>query len=175
MIGKASDSLLNTLELLLSIAELRLNEKVVFDHCDINEVISNIQQQLQANILESKAVINAHLAVPYVEYPKHYLENIFYNLISNAIKYRREGISPEIEIHSEQLDGRTRISVRDNGSGLDMEKFGKKLFRLNQVFHRNKDSKGIGLFLVRNQVESLGGKIQATSKVNEGSEFVVTL
>jgi PAS domain S-box-containing protein len=175
MIGKASDSLLNTLELLLSIAEIRLSGGIAFDHCDINEIIRTIQQQLQGNILESKAIINTHLDVPYVEYPKHYLENIFYNLISNAIKYRREGISPEILIFSEQQNGRTRIKVKDNGSGLDMERFGNKLFRLNQVFHRNKDSKGIGLFLVRNQVESLGGKIQATSKVNEGSEFVVTL
>jgi PAS domain S-box-containing protein len=175
MIGKASDSLLNTLELLLSIAEIRLSGRIAFDHCNINEIIRTIQQQLQGNILESKAVINMHLDVPYVEYPKHYLENIFYNLISNAIKYRREGVTPEILILSEQQNGRTRIKVKDNGSGLDMERFGSKLFRLNQVFHRNKDSKGIGLFLVRNQVESLGGKIQATSKVNEGSEFVVTL
>ncbi|GAL80059.1 phosphate regulon sensor protein PhoR [Algibacter lectus] len=62
---------------------------------------------------------------------------------------------------------------QDNGLGIDLEKHGHKLFGLNKVFHRHPEAKGVGLFMVKTQVEALNGTIYATSKVNEGTTFYI--
>ena len=72
-------------------------------------------------------------------------------------------------------DNRPHISVKDNGLGLDMEKHGKKLFKLNQVFHPGHDSKGVGLFITKAQIESFGGSIWVVSKEDQGAEFIVKI
>ena len=72
-------------------------------------------------------------------------------------------------------NGRTVISVKDNGLGIDLVKYGNRLFKLNQVFHKGMNSRGVGLYITKVQVESFGGSIQVKSRENEGSEFIVTL
>ena len=67
------------------------------------------------------------------------------------------------------------LSVKDNGLGLNLEKYGKKLFKLNQIFHPGHDSKGVGLFITKAQIESFGGSIRVESQENVGAEFIVTL
>ena len=56
-----------------------------------------------------------------------------------------------------------------------MEKYGKKLFQLYKTFHNNKDAIGLGLFITRNHIESLGGKVEVTSKIGQGTEFSIFL
>ena len=65
------------------------------------------------------------------------------------------------------------LNVMDNGLGIDLDKYGKKLFGMYKTFHRNKDARGIGLFITKNQVESMGGKISVVSEVNVGTTFTV--
>ncbi|RKM92730.1 sensor histidine kinase, partial [Aquimarina sp. BL5] len=65
------------------------------------------------------------------------------------------------------------ISFEDNGLGIDLKKHREKLFGMYKTFHRNKDSRGIGLFITKNQVEALGGKIEVESEVNKGTIFKV--
>lgn len=69
--------------------------------------------------------------------------------------------------------GQVTLSVRDNGFGIDLEKFANKIFKLSQVFHKNTDSKGVGLYLTKTQIESLGGHITVDSRINEGTTFSV--
>ena len=71
-------------------------------------------------------------------------------------------------------EGRTQLIVADNGLGIDLKKHGHKLFGLNKVFHRHKDSKGVGLYIVKNQIISLKGTISCLSEVNIGSTFTIT-
>ena len=59
--------------------------------------------------------------------------------------------------------------------GIDMEKYGDKLFQMYKTFHSNKDAIGIGLFITKNQIESLGGKVEVDSQVGVGSEFSIYL
>ena len=66
------------------------------------------------------------------------------------------------------------MSVKDNGLGIDLDVYGNKMFLLYKTFHKNKDSRGVGLFITKNQIESLGGKIEVKSKVNVGTEFLVS-
>jgi len=174
-IEESSDSLLATLDTLMQIAAIKLNKEIPHDDCDMPAIVNDIRNQLQSVIFEKQVVIRTEFEFDAVRYPRAYLENILYNLISNALKYTRKEVVPGITIKASRIDGRVVISVADNGLGINMQKYGDKIFKLNQVFHKGYDSKGVGLFITKTQVESLGGSIRVNSVENEGSEFIVTL
>lgn len=102
---------------------------------------------------------------------KGYLHSIFFNLISNSIKYRKPDISPIIEIKSETCEGKINITFKDNGIGLDLKNHGEKIFGLYNRFHSHVEGKGMGLFMVKTQVVAIGGKITLESEKDKGSEF----
>jgi PAS domain S-box-containing protein len=105
-----------------------------------------------------------------------YLYSIFYNLLSNSIKYRSEERKLMVEIKSFiGKDGTTCISFIDNGSGFDMHKAGSDVFQLYKRFHTNQRGRGIGLFLVKSHVEAMGGKIEVSSGVDYGTRFLIHL
>ncbi len=174
-IGESSDALTNSLDTLMKIAEIKLNKAVPYDECDVAKIIDEIIVQQQSIIYATHAVIMRQLDVAFVKYPKAYLENILYNFISNALKYSKHNVPPAITITTEVYDNTVRISIKDNGLGIDMEKYGSKIFKLNQVFHAGYDSKGVGLYITKSQVESLGGSIDVKSQPDVGSEFIITL
>ncbi|MGY8915134.1 MAG: ATP-binding protein, partial [Flavobacteriales bacterium] len=72
-------------------------------------------------------------------------------------------------------DGDFTLLFRDNGLGIDLKKHGKKIFGMYKTFHKHKEAKGIGLFITKNQVEAMNGKISVESQVDEGTTFKVTL
>jgi PAS domain S-box-containing protein len=174
-IQDASTSLMNSLASLMKIAEVKLNKNVPVVACDVEGVVNEVMTQLQSAMFEKQAKISLSLDVKIIHYPKAYLESILYNFISNALKYHRSGVPPDITICTKMENDKVQLSVRDNGLGIDMERHGDKIFKLNQVFHAGHDSKGFGLYLTKTQVESLGGNISVESKPDEGTEFVVTL
>ncbi len=175
MIHEGSNALMDSLNTLMQITEIKLNKQIPIDNCDMDIIIRDVCHQLQAVIYEKKAVIRKHLSVSVIRYPKAYLEHILYNLLSNALKYTHESIAPEIDIFTDMVDNRVQLTIRDNGLGIDLEKYGHKMFRLNETFHRGFDSKGIGLYITKTQVESYGGSISVRSTPGKGSEFTVTL
>lgn len=106
---------------------------------------------------------------------KVYLHSIFYNLISNSIKYSKPGVKPLIEIKSKKENDKIILTFKDNGLGIDLNEKGDKIFRLYARFHSHVEGKGMGLFMVKTQVEAIGGKITIASEVNKGTEFTITL
>ncbi|WP_373518982.1 ATP-binding protein, partial [Pricia sp.] len=108
-----------------------------------------------------------------IQHNAAYMESIFLNLITNSIKYARPDVPPVISIIADQRNDTKTLTYSDNGLGFDMAKVGHLIFNLNQKFHGNKDSKGVGLYLVHNHVTSLGGSISVDSSVNEGSTFTI--
>jgi signal transduction histidine kinase len=97
-----------------------------------------------------------------------------YNLFSNAIKYRDPTRPLIIQIESGQEEQFICLSFQDNGLGIDLQKFGDKIFGLYNRFHTGVvPGKGIGLNLIKTQVETLGGKIELNSKPGEGCLFKV--
>ena len=102
------------------------------------------------------------------------MESIFFNLITNSIKYAKPGLTPVITITSRVHEGVNQLVFTDNGLGFDMENVKDKIFGLHQKFHNHVDSKGIGLYLVHNHVTSLGGEISIKSEVNQGTQFVIS-
>lgn len=104
-----------------------------------------------------------------------YLESIFFNLLSNAIKYRSPERLPHITISTKKSEDHISIIISDNGLGIDLENYENKLFGMYQRFHFHTEGKGLGLHLVKTQVESMGGKISVESKLNIGTTFTIML
>ncbi len=104
---------------------------------------------------------------------KVYMHSIFYNLISNSIKYSKPNEQPLIEIKSKKENGKIILTFKDNGLGIDMKTKGDKVFGLYKRFHSHVEGKGMGLFMVKTQVESLGGKITVASEPGKGTEFTI--
>lgn len=104
-----------------------------------------------------------------------YLESVILNLLTNAIRYSSNKRDSYIQLRTVNYDGYVVLEVIDNGLGIDLEKHGYKLFQLEQTFHKHKDSRGVGLFITKNHIEHMGGKIEVESRVDEGSTFRVFL
>ena len=102
-----------------------------------------------------------------------YLYSIFYNLISNSIKYRRKEIHSIIEVKSSIVNNKLELTFSDNGMGINLKKSGNSIFGLYKQFHNTAEGKGLGLFMVKTQVEALGGKISVQSLEDVGTEFKI--
>lgn len=110
-----------------------------------------------------------------VNYDAAYLESILLNLISNSVKYRKPGVAPRIDISARNSGDALVLEIQDNGQGIDMKLHGHKLFGMYKTFHGNSDARGIGLFMVKNQVEAMGGRITAYSDPGNGATFKVEI
>ena len=104
-----------------------------------------------------------------------YIDSIIYNLISNGIKYHARDKESFVRISSALINDSVHINFEDNGLGMDLYKMGDELFGMYKTFHGNKDAKGIGLFISKNQIEAMGGSIKVRSKPGQGSTFTVIL
>lgn len=105
---------------------------------------------------------------------KSYLYSIFYNLITNSIKYRQQGLSPVIEVKSRMSAKKIELIFTDNGLGIDLKRKGKEVFGLYKRFHHHIEGKGMGLFMTKTQVESLGGSISIESELQKGTKFIIS-
>ncbi|WP_109832078.1 PAS domain S-box protein [Reichenbachiella versicolor] len=142
---------------------------------NIQGIIDKILESIGQEIKELKADIQVNLdEMPSIYYPKVYLESILQNLITNALKYRSQDRIPLVKVTAFHKEGIGYLTVEDNGLGIDLEKFGSKLFGLRKTFHENADARGVGLFITRAQVESMGGEISVESTVGKGSIFKIT-
>jgi len=103
-----------------------------------------------------------------------YLESILLNLISNAIKYRDPERRLKIHLFSTIFERGVRLSITDNGLGIDLNKHSEHVFGMYKTFHDNTDARGFGLFLTKNQIEAMGGTIELVSEIGKGSTFKVT-
>ena len=149
---------------------VHLKEKVRFSELVHNIQISNEHQIERANatILCDFSEIDEMLTL------KTYLYSIFFNLITNSLKYRQLDIPPIIEIKSRMINNTIEIIFKDNGSGIDLTKKGEQIFGLYKRFHPDvAEGKGMGLYMVKTQVESIGGKISVESEVNKGTTFKI--
>lgn len=168
---KRLDTVISDLNTILQVkVEMDAKKETVI----LDDLVWDIKSSIQ-NLIEKEEVrIETNFEVTSLHTVQSYLYSIFYNLISNSIKYRKPDIFPQIKISSKIRDGATVITFEDNGLGIDLEKKGDQVFGLYRKFHDHVEGKGMGLFLVRTQVELLGGKISIESEVNGGTKFIIT-
>jgi PAS domain S-box-containing protein len=140
----------------------------------LDKVMKHVEAVLQAEIHESKATLNVNFSkCTEIDFVPAYLESILLNFTSNALKYRNPNVPLVITIESDVEAGKPILKVSDNGLGIDLEKHGEHLFGMYKTFHGNPTARGIGLFMTKNQVESLGGKISVESEPNKGTAFKI--
>lgn len=178
IIGKISRSTLEMDDVLTdmnAILELKNNTNGQTQPVDIEQIIEKVKKILSDSLRECKARVSIKLDIPQVHANEPYLESIVYNLISNAIKYRSEKRQLVINISTFKDGSNVILEISDNGVGIDLEKFGPKLFGLYQRFHDHVGGKGMGLYLVKTQVEALGGRIDIESQENSGTRFLISL
>jgi len=143
---------------------------------NFHDVLDAIKISLEGEITKSNAIILEDFAnASAVKSFRPYVDSIFLNLISNAIKYRRPHINPVINIRTEIRGDFVCLIFSDNGMGIDLTLYRDKLFTLYKRFHSHVDGKGIGLYLVKTQVIALGGKLEVESQVNSGATFIIYL
>jgi PAS domain S-box-containing protein len=163
-----------TMNELLETIKIRKTHDIERIEIRFKDVLDKIVQSLEGELIESGATVTYNFNnAPKIYYSKPYLESILQNLISNAIKYRSPKRIPEIFVSTDLVRTGIELRVQDNGLGIDLEQFGKKLFGLHKTFHENKEARGVGLFLTKTQIETLGGSIKAESVVNEGTTFII--
>lgn len=137
-----------------------------------NWVKVNLAHQIEKNNARIEFVQDTSLAFPG---KRNLYHSIFQNLITNSIKYRRKDAEPVITIHTREYEGHIILKISDNGQGIDLDKYGDRLFNMYQTFHGGEDSHGIGLYLVKTQIETLNGTINVNSEVGKGTTFTITL
>lgn len=144
--------------------------------CNILQFINDTVSLLKLQIDSSAAVIliNADPKLNLFTNPA-YLESILLNLITNAIKYKHPKRRPEIVIGVCEVEQFVVLEINDNGLGIDLKKHENSIFGMNNTFHGNTDAHGIGLYITKYQVDSLGGSIVVESKVDLGSTFRIFL
>jgi PAS domain S-box-containing protein len=134
---------------------------------DIKTSINNLIEKEKITIQTNFKEINEFFTI------KSYLNSIFYNLISNSIKYRDPSRPSVIEIKSLVRNKKLVLVFKDNGLGIDMSNNKDKIFGLYKKFHPQIEGKGMGLYMVKTQVEILGGRIDIMSEVGVGTEFMI--
>lgn len=146
---------------------------------DLNEIVTRVSEDLELDIDEKGAVIHV-TSLPTILGFRRQLQQLFQNLVSNALKYSKTGTPPEIHINSELMNSEGKqyhlISVRDNGIGFDPS-YHEKIFHLFTRLHGNGEysGSGVGLAIVKKIVENHQGTIHAESKPGDGSVFILQL
>ena len=141
----------------------------------LDETLSEIQNAIHELIKKTNTSFVVDFSeAPIVKFSCFYLQSIFLNLISNAIKYRSPDRAPLISIQSKIIKDHTELIFTDNGLGFNMTTVGEQVFGIHQRFHHHENSKGIGLYLVQTHMKSMGGNISVHSEENIGTTFTLT-
>jgi signal transduction histidine kinase len=161
---------------LKQIIDMRKGFQTVLEKVDVKHIIGHVLTDLEEEIKNSNTSIITSIEIESITSIKSYLQSIFYNLISNALKYRSHDHRPHIEINIYQSEKTAIIKVKDNGLGIPLpEQRLSEIFNLYKRMHTHVEGKGLGLYLVKTQVQALAGSIAVTSSVNIGTTFTIML
>lgn len=172
MLRDASESLNETVLHLNEVVQVKVDALDKMKRVNLYRTIISVEKNLGLLLEEKNAVchvdIDKNLKIRGIP---AYLDSIFLNLFTNSIKYSSPERTPVIKIVSAQIEDKTVLTFSDNGLGIDLKRHGDKLFGMYKTFHRNKDAKGIGLFITKNQIEAMNGSIEVESAVDVGTTF----
>lgn len=171
---KVSDGLIETISHLSEVITVQTNIKSELQELNLYNYIEKSCNILRGDINQYEATINNRVPQEVtVHYNPAYLESALLNLLTNALKYRREDTKLIVDLELFKKKDQYILTISDNGKGLDLDKFGDRLFGMYNTFHGNADAKGIGLFITKNQIEAMGGTISVTGGKNQGLTFKI--
>lgn len=170
---QVSQSIMNLTKDINEYVSILDNKEIKITEIKIKDLIFEVKNEFTETLLNDRSfeVLLNLKAWDHLFYSKFYLQSIIHNFISNAIKYRRDNITSHIQFETAFEKNHKVLYVRDNGIGLNLDKHGDNVFKLYKRFHRNISGKGMGLFLVKSQLEALNATITIDSKVDSGTTF----
>ncbi len=143
---------------------------------NFDSLMVSVKTDLEQFIDEKKAIIESDFSkAPSCHSLESYFSNIFYHLIVNALKFSKKDTAPRIQIWSEIEQNQINIHFKDYGIGIDLKRYAKDVFGLYKRFNFTVEGRGFGLYLVKSQVDFLGGDIDVKSEINQWTEFVISL
>ncbi|WP_339791023.1 PAS domain-containing protein [uncultured Imperialibacter sp.] len=169
-----SEKLAETIHHLNEVVMVQTSIDLQRQNINLHNYVEKTREVLTANISSKNAhIVNNIPREIVINHNAAYMESILLNLLSNAVKYSHPDRRPEVHLTAYSEKNYTVLEVADNGLGINLHLHRDKLFGMYKTFHPNKDAKGIGLFITRNQIEAMGGRIEVESEENKGSVFKV--
>jgi signal transduction histidine kinase len=175
LIEQSALSLETIIRDLNKVIDIRNDKFSVFETVCIETELTLIQKSLQGFIDSNHVTIETDFQHGPITSIKAYINSILYNLISNAIQYRSPERKPLIQVATRLKNNHLQLEVSDNGLGIDLSKFKSDIFKLYKRFHTHTQGKGLGLYLIKQQIEKLNGTIEVTSTPDAGASFYVLL
>jgi signal transduction histidine kinase len=170
--AQALDSIIHDLGKIVEARSDTFNvrEKVVFED-EVNQISGLLAMPIQKYGLR----ISKDLKVNEIFSARLRINHILFTLLSNAIQFRRRNKPPEVRISTEKINGDVVLEIQDNGLGINLDLHGEHIFKPFKRFHPDASGKGVGLYLVKLQVERLHGRIEVISTPGEGTTFLIYL
>ncbi|MFC5682916.1 PAS domain-containing sensor histidine kinase [Flavobacterium sp. MAHUQ-51] len=173
--NKSAHLLNETIEDLTKVMIIKDNASIQKENVSLKDIFENVFNQLTNQIEIYNPILKLNLdSVAVLNTNKTYLESILLNLLTNSLKYSSKDRVLKISVIAEQIENSVKLIFKDNGIGIDLNKNKDKIFGLYQRFHDYPDSKGLGLYLVKSQVEAMKGNISIESQLNKGTTITLT-
>jgi signal transduction histidine kinase len=162
----------STLNDLVELIASKPGENIKSENLDLQTEFDKVLYSIDSQVQQSELRMETNFSErSQIYFPKQFLNSILLNLLTNSIKYKSDDRKLVVQIKTENKMGQTILHFSDNGMGIDLKKFGDKLFGLYQRFHSEIEGKGMGLYIIKSQVEAMGGKIEVDSIPNQGTSF----
>ncbi|WP_285057808.1 PAS domain S-box protein [Pedobacter ginsengisoli] len=174
LLKTVSASLDETMVNLNNVVNIQTSIDVITVPLNLSDYIGRTLNVLRDQInVKSVDIRNDVPADTMVNYNPAYLESVLLNFIFNAIRYSHPDRRPLIRLNSYRENDQVVLEVSDNGIGIDLDKFGDQLFGMYKTFTENPDSKGLGLFISKNQIDAMSGMVTVQSVLDEGTTFKI--
>lgn len=173
-LDQATQNLNQTVLHLAEVARINMFDAASLKPLNLRDSITKAFETVRALAMQAEVEllneVDAHISVPAFD---EYLDSIVLNLISNAIRYRSNERKPYVRASAKITYDEVELRIEDNGLGINLDRFGDQVFQMYKTFHQHPESRGIGLFITKSQIESMGGSIAVQSSPNVGSTFTV--
>lgn len=174
MLEMASNQLGETIEHLNEVAAINAQSSLNTEALNLKNYLSKVTKMVSALIQENEIQIIDEIEPEIcVDAVPAYLESILLNFTTNGIKYSSKNRESFLRFYTEYDEEHYILNIQDNGLGIDLKMYGDKLFGMYKTFHNHKESVGIGLFITKNQIEAIGGKVKVYSEVDKGTTFKI--
>jgi PAS domain S-box-containing protein len=169
-----SNDLNKTIEDLSQIVNIHNNAEIAVEPLNLNAYLSRVLNIVSAYSYRNNAtIINNIPAEATINFNPAYLESVLQNLCTNAIKYANPAKFLIIEFNFFVENKKKVLTIKDNGLGIDLKKYGHLLFGMYKTFHKHEEANGIGLYITKNQIESMNGSVTVESQVGKGTTFKI--
>ncbi len=170
------DALNTTFNELVESIQIKQDLEIRSEIVSLNDCLHRTLETLDTEITTTQATIESDFTeTPYLYYPAKYINSIFQNLVSNALKYHSPKRKPVIRLVTKRRGSTVLLTVSDNGLGIDMVRHKDNFFKIGKVFHHHPNAKGFGLFMTKTHIESMGGRIWVESAPDKGATFFIEI